>query len=110
MTAAAPRPPAGSEPKDWKEHDVDEHREEEPGRGADPVPRDLPDQQTREGEDPWDVPTGPAGPGAADDAGGEEDGGSADVPDTDEAGTGRRDAPLPEGADAPDAAPEESTG
>ncbi|WP_086740342.1 hypothetical protein [Streptomyces glaucescens] len=92
---------------------MDEHREEEPGRGTDPLPRDLPDQQTREGEDPWDVPTGPEGPRATDDSAREEDGGgSADVPDTDEAGTGRRDAPRPGGTDreAPDAPPEESTG
>jgi hypothetical protein len=100
---------------------VDEHRDEEPGRSADPVPRDLPDQQTREGEDPWDVPTGPSGPQETEDASrGEGADENADVPDTDEAGTGRRDTPRPDdsgtgagtgtGTADEGAAPDESTG
>jgi hypothetical protein len=47
------------------------------------VPRDLPDQQVREGEDPLDV--------AAPDV--EEEASDDEVPDTDEAGTGRRAGP-----------------
>ncbi|MEV5341925.1 hypothetical protein AB0K93_26085 [Streptomyces sp. NPDC052676] len=99
---------------------MDEHRDEVPGRSADPVPRDLPDQQTREGEDPWDVPTGPSGPQEAKDedaSRGEGADENADVPDTDEAGTGRRDTPRPDdsgtggtGTADEGAAPDESTG
>ena len=59
-----------------------EHRLEGPGENGDPIPRDLPDQQAHEGEDPWDV-------GSASD-GADEDEPATDVPDTDEAGTGRR--------------------
>ncbi|QIJ66126.1 hypothetical protein [Streptomyces sp. JB150] len=95
---------------------MDEHRDAEPGRNADPVPRDLPDQQVREGEDPWDVPTGPSGPGEPQHAAPDEDADeSTDVPDTDEAGTARRDAPRSGGTgEGPgveeEPAPEESTG
>ncbi|WP_328492440.1 hypothetical protein OHS59_06505 [Streptomyces sp. NBC_00414] len=63
-----------------------------------PVPRDLPDQQVQEGEDPWDVITPPeSGPG--EDSDGQDgrpktkqdaDAAGTDVPDTDEAGTGRQ--------------------
>ncbi|KUN86265.1 hypothetical protein [Streptomyces griseoruber] len=59
------------------------HREESPGETGPPIPRDLPDQQTRPGEDPWDV-TAPDLP-------------DTELPDTDEAGTGRRGAPRPAG-------------
>ncbi|MFJ9722242.1 hypothetical protein ACIRP3_05765 [Streptomyces sp. NPDC101209] len=59
---------------------ADRHRA---GQDGEPVPRDLPDQQVTEGEDPLDVPIP-----AADDG----DSGSA-VPDTDEAGTGREGGP-----------------
>ncbi|MER7577175.1 hypothetical protein [Streptomyces sp. NPDC126514] len=48
-----------------------------------PVPRDLPDQQAGEGEDHWDVD--PASEDAEHSAEQQED-----VPDVDEAGTGRR--------------------
>lgn len=48
-----------------------------------PVPRDMQDQQTRTGEDPWE-----ARPKQSPD-----DRAGQDVPDTDEAGTGRRGAP-----------------
>lgn len=51
---------------------------------SDPIPRDLPDQQARDGEDPWEV---------APQSAGADDEGDREVPDTDEAGTGRRDAP-----------------
>ncbi|MEU6669077.1 hypothetical protein [Streptomyces sp. NPDC046727] len=59
-------------------------RDEEPGSGESPVPRDLPDQQAGPGEDPWD-----AEPGHAFDDEPDED----VVPDPDEAGTGPRGAP-----------------
>ena len=50
-------------------------------QGGEPVPRDLPDQQVREGEDPLDIPLPPM----------EEDETDDELPDTDEAGTGRKD-------------------
>jgi hypothetical protein len=95
----APRTP-------WREYAVDDHRNEGPGENGVPVPRDLPDQQAHEGEDPWEVGAG-RGQGdtvdtteAAEAAGAEESAESdesaepaADVPDTDESGTGRRGAP-----------------
>ncbi|KUO06441.1 hypothetical protein [Streptomyces caeruleatus] len=75
-------------------------RREAPEQNGGPVPRDLPDQQANEGEDPWEVPVAPA-----DDAG-EDD----DVPDTDEAGTSRQGA-SPSGAVHPEhPAPEEPPG
>ncbi|MFD6291614.1 hypothetical protein [Streptomyces sp. NPDC060205] len=65
-----------------------------PEENEGPVPRDLPDQQVQEGEDPWDVITPPE-PGPDEDADGDGDAGGrakpeTDVPDTDEAGTGRQ--------------------
>ncbi|MET8227085.1 hypothetical protein ACWERY_23860 [Streptomyces sp. NPDC004082] len=60
-----------------------DHRMEGPGETGDPIPRDLPDQQVQEGEDPWDVAP------FAQEADDEDESGS-DVPDTDEAGTGRQ--------------------
>jgi len=54
-------------------------------KDGEPVPRDLPDQQVREGEDPLDVPP-PNAP---------EDESDTGVPDTDEAGTGRQGGPRP---------------
>ncbi|MCX4705542.1 hypothetical protein [Streptomyces sp. NBC_01373] len=89
------------------------HRDEGPGENGVPVPRDLPDQQAHDGEDPWEVGAG-GGQGdtvdtneAAESAGRpdeadearetaetkESDEPAADVPDTDESGTGRRGAP-----------------
>jgi len=66
---------------------VSDDRQQGPGEKADPIPRDMPDQQAHEGEDPWDAR--PAG-GGTDDNEGEP---ATDVPDTDEAGTGRQGAP-----------------
>ncbi|MFF1378859.1 hypothetical protein [Streptomyces sp. NPDC058308] len=75
--------------------------------GSTPVPRDPPDQQADGTQDPWE-------PAENTDAG---DGGSNDVPDTDEAGTGRRgasgtaketDAPSQEPSQEP--VPEEPSG
>ncbi|WP_329342374.1 hypothetical protein OG866_39815 [Streptomyces sp. NBC_00663] len=59
---------------------ADKHRT---GPDGEPVPRDLPDQQAGQEEDRWD----------ADPELSEEDEADADVPDTDEAGTGRQGAP-----------------
>ncbi|MFF7368876.1 hypothetical protein [Streptomyces tricolor] len=58
------------------------------GSGAEerPVPRDMPDQQARPADDPWDV-----SPGRAPDDEPDED----TVPDTDEAGTGPRGSSRP---------------
>lgn len=70
-----------------------DHRNEAPGEHGDPVPRDLPDQQADGGEDPWEV-TPDRGKGDSRDAEEpEETTESTDVPDTDEAGTGREGAP-----------------
>lgn len=63
-----------------------DHRLEAPGENGEPVPRDMPDQQAGAGEDPWEVAP------EHDDADGEE-APVTDVPDTDEAGTGRQGAP-----------------
>ncbi|MGW2465410.1 hypothetical protein ACWEOA_15830 [Streptomyces sp. NPDC004457] len=71
-----------------------------PGSGAEqrPVPRDMPDQQARPDEDPWDVSTRRA-------AGEEPD---RDVaPDTDEAGTGPRGAARPATAQSEHPVPDE---
>ncbi len=79
--------------------------------GEPPVPRDLPDQQADSGDDPWEVPR-PAGT-AADgeraasgeapdtDSGTDEEQAAPedrDVPDTDEAGTGRQGSPHQSGS------------
>ncbi|WP_413760108.1 hypothetical protein [Streptomyces sp. MMBL 11-3] len=87
-----------------------------PGEHDEPVPRDLPDQQVQEGEDPWDViappdfeqdggsgrtggsgdgergaePDGETDTGTDAQARPDGDGADAGVPDTDEAGTGRQ--------------------
>ncbi|WP_030750636.1 hypothetical protein [Streptomyces sp. NRRL S-31] len=56
-----------------------------PGAGERPVPRDMPDQQTGPGEDPWDVVPGhPSGTERPDEP---------TAPDPDEAGTAPRGAP-----------------
>ncbi|MDK1342272.1 hypothetical protein QNO09_02865 [Streptomyces sp. 378] len=72
-----------------------DHRLEGPGENGEPIPRDMPDQQADDGEDPWDVAprftgTGKDDRGESDD---ETDEPAGDVPDTDEAGTGRQGAP-----------------
>ncbi|MGW4565893.1 hypothetical protein ACWEN3_26940 [Streptomyces sp. NPDC004561] len=59
-------------------------REQEPGNGPEPVPRDLPDQQAQGEDDPWD-----AAPGQKPDDESEAD----RLPDPDEAGAGPRGAP-----------------
>lgn len=81
-----------------------EYRPEGPGENGentDPVPRDMPDQQVQEGEDPWDLAP------AADPGEGEP---ATDVPDTDEAGTGRKGAPRSDTVHPEDPEPGESSG
>ncbi|GAB2783256.1 hypothetical protein GCM10027073_14950 [Streptomyces chlorus] len=75
-----------------------DHRHEGPGENGRGIPRDLPDQQAGEGEDPWEV---------APDAPGER---QPDVPDTDEAGTGRRGTPHSASADPEQPVPDEASG
>ena len=80
-----------------------DHRQEAPGENGDPVPRDLPDQQAGEGEDPWevaDVPDEKTGTGDEPEA----------VPDTDEAGTSRQGAPRSDTVHPEHPGAEESTG
>ncbi|MFD7708802.1 hypothetical protein ACFV6E_35685 [Streptomyces sp. NPDC059785] len=82
-----------------------DHRMEGPGEHGTPIPRDLPDQQAHEGEDQWD-----AGPAAG---GGDEDDGAepgSDVPDTDEAGTGRHGTPRSDTVHPEHPGAEESSG
>ncbi|MEU1271618.1 hypothetical protein [Streptomyces sp. NPDC005799] len=67
------------------------------GRGGEPVPRDLPDQQVRDGEDPLDIPLP---------AGAENE---SETPDTDEAGTGRQDGPRSATVHPEHPAPDESS-
>ncbi|MFF1924239.1 hypothetical protein ACFVW8_27195 [Streptomyces sp. NPDC058221] len=58
------------------------------GDSGEPIPRDPPDQQAAEDEDPWDVVGGRMHAPA-------DEGPDPDLPDTDEAGTGRRGGPKP---------------
>lgn len=79
-----------------------DHRAEGPGENGEPVPRDMPDQQAHEGDDPWEVAPESADTGAEDEP-------ATDVPDTDEAGSGRRGAPDPAGVHPEQPVPNEST-
>ncbi|MFI9611753.1 hypothetical protein ACIHCM_08690 [Streptomyces sp. NPDC052023] len=90
-----------------------DHRHEEPGRSPDPVPRDLPDQQAAtDEEDPLEVSS--PGKDRADEGeeraaeGGGRDEGAADVPEPDEAGSGRQGAPQSATVHPEHPAPEES--
>jgi hypothetical protein len=69
---------------------VNERRLEAPGNSEKPtpkpVPKDPPDQQATADEDPWDVVGVSAQPAT-------EEVPDLEIPDTDEAGTGRRGAP-----------------
>ncbi|WP_329273718.1 hypothetical protein [Streptomyces sp. NBC_01451] len=56
-----------------------------------PVPRDMPDQQTGADEDPWEVDDPSTAKGA--DGRPDQEVPDPEVPDTDEAGTGKRGAP-----------------
>ncbi|MFJ9717428.1 hypothetical protein ACIRPQ_16030 [Streptomyces sp. NPDC101213] len=91
-----------------------DHRLEGPGENGTPVPRDLPDQQADGGEDRWDAApvrsdenSGKSGEGDGADPGLDPD---ADVPDTDEAGTGRQGAPRPATVNPDHPTPDESSG
>ncbi|GGT23023.1 hypothetical protein [Streptomyces chromofuscus] len=71
-----------------------DHRHEEPGRSPEPVPRDLPDQQAvPDEEDPWEVSPAEEAEDTEGAQGVERDEAPADVPDVDEAGSGRQGAP-----------------
>ncbi|MEJ1201207.1 MULTISPECIES: hypothetical protein [unclassified Streptomyces] len=110
-----------------------DHRLEGPGEnGAAPVPRDMPDQQAGTGDDPWEAaaPTREQreqGQRSEDDEGDEEArtgdtddargdtaepaaGPATDVPDTDEAGTGRQGEPQSGAVHPEHPAPDESSG
>ncbi|MFE2262356.1 hypothetical protein [Streptomyces griseosporeus] len=95
-----------------------DRRPDDPAETAAPVPRDMPDQQVTEGEDPWDVsPARAAGEreaepgqdsGGSGDTSGDSGESGTDVPDTDEAGTGRRGAPQGDASDPDQPVPDES--
>ncbi|MFE0888382.1 hypothetical protein ACFW4Q_04985 [Streptomyces rochei] len=102
-----------------------DHRLEGPGENGDPVPRDMPDQQAGAGDDPWEAaaPTreqleqgqrtedaDDADADAADDADDEDGTGGTDVPDTDEAGTGRQGHPHSGAVHPEHPVPDESSG
>ncbi|MBT2414096.1 hypothetical protein J7I94_26725 [Streptomyces sp. ISL-12] len=97
-----------------------DHRAEGPGENGAPVPRDMPDQQADAGEDPWDVAPGLAARESGTDADDAESGddaedgatgaGATDVPDTDEAGTGRQGAPHSGAVHPEHPVPDESSG
>ncbi|MGW0336364.1 hypothetical protein ACWD0J_31710 [Streptomyces sp. NPDC003011] len=87
---------------------MDDHRDEGPGENGSPVPRDMPDQQAHDGEDPWEVGTGGAQGDTVDtteaaraDQAPESDESAADVPDTDESDTDESDTGT-QGAPRPD--------
>ncbi|GGQ48068.1 hypothetical protein OIE82_02375 [Streptomyces althioticus] len=88
-----------------------DHRLEGPGENGVGVPRDLPDQQAGPDEDPWEVAPAAAERESERKAEESEDQKSEEnVPDTDEAGTGRQGAPH-SAASYPEApVPDESTG
>ncbi|MFI2376852.1 hypothetical protein ACH5AO_17510 [Streptomyces sp. NPDC018964] len=85
-----------------------DHRLEGPGENGAGVPRDLPDQQAGPGEDPWEV-----SPAAAERESGKKADGQrepeSDVPDTDEAGTGRQGAPHSASGNPEQPVPDESS-
>ncbi|MET8245117.1 hypothetical protein ABZV31_12305 [Streptomyces sp. NPDC005202] len=67
---------------------MSDHRQEAPGENGAPVPRDMPDQQAHAGDDPWEA--APVRERGETDEEAESAEPATDVPDTDEAGTGRR--------------------
>ncbi|GHH91752.1 hypothetical protein [Streptomyces capillispiralis] len=98
-----------------------DHRLEGPGENGVGVPRDLPDQQAGAGEDPWEVAPAAAEresesrePEESPEQGGareqpESGGSEPDVPDTDEAGTGRQGAPHSASGNPEQPVPDESS-
>lgn len=85
-----------------------DHRLEGPGENGTPVPRDLPDQQAHEGDDPWEVGEGRARGNTVDTTEAAET--EEDVPPTDEAGTRRQGAQQPDTVHAEHPEPEEPSG
>ncbi|MEU1124905.1 hypothetical protein ABZ371_15390 [Streptomyces sp. NPDC005899] len=74
---------------------------------APPLPRDMPDQQVQDGEDPLDVPVLPGTPGqGAADGDGDDRG---ELPDLDESGAGRDEA-RQAGVHPEQPTPDESSG
>ncbi|MFG2515790.1 hypothetical protein [Streptomyces sp. NPDC048584] len=88
-----------------------DHRLEGPGENGAGVPRDLPDQQAGPGEDPWEVAPAVAERESERKTGGadEPDDTASDVPDTDEAGTGRQGDPHPASPNPDHPVPDESS-
>ncbi|MER6621680.1 hypothetical protein [Streptomyces sp. NPDC000931] len=90
-----------------------DHRLEGPGENGAGVPRDLPDQQAGPDEDPWEVAPAAAereSQKKADESEEPESGGAgSDVPDTDEAGTGRQGAPHSASPNPEQPVPDESS-
>ncbi|MFF9408198.1 hypothetical protein ACF1B0_22150 [Streptomyces anandii] len=86
-----------------------EHRREAPGENGAPVPRDMPDQQVQEGEDPWDAAPVRRGKRREADAGAPAQD-AQDVPDSDEAGAGPKGAARPATVHPEHPAPDESPG
>ncbi|WP_328564148.1 hypothetical protein [Streptomyces coelicoflavus] len=103
---------------------MSDHRHEGPGENGAPVPRDMPDQQAGDHDDPWEAasptreqrehrqgPTDEGQPDADGEAAGDaETGPATDVPDTDEAGTGRQGAPHSGAVHPEHPVPDESSG
>ncbi|MBZ6136251.1 hypothetical protein [Streptomyces olivaceus] len=112
-----------------------DRRHEGPGENGTPVPRDLPDQQAGDHDDPWEAaaPTreqrehlqglddeeaegegdetqGEGGADAEEERGDTGAGPATDVPDTDEAGTGRQGAPHSGAVHPEHPVPDESPG
>ncbi|MFI9155768.1 hypothetical protein [Streptomyces sp. NPDC053367] len=77
---------------------MDDHRQEAPGGNGTPVPHDMQDQEAAAGtDDRWDARPDPDPAGTPDE----------EVPDTDEAGTGRRGAPHAAGTHPDQPVPDE---
>ncbi|MEU3557885.1 hypothetical protein [Streptomyces fragilis] len=109
--AASPdRDPATASTDDGAEREEPGSREdpERPAAAGKPVPRDLQDQQaTDEGGDRWDAAPGPAATGSGERTG---DADEEELPDTDEAGTGRQGAPKGGSPNPEHPVPEEPAG
>ncbi|UYQ66039.1 hypothetical protein [Streptomyces peucetius] len=91
----------------------DDYRPEGFEDSDNPLPRDMPDQQagaeeTRKGEEEADRRAGTGADAGKPGGTGETGGTGEDVPEADEAGTGRRGSPEASGPGTP--APEESPG
>ncbi|GAA3494913.1 hypothetical protein GCM10019016_020130 [Streptomyces prasinosporus] len=97
-----------------------DHRLEGPGENGEGIPRDLPDQQAGAGEDPWEVApaaaeresektSGASGASAESAESSEPGAAESDVPDTDEAGTGRQGAPHSASGNPEQPVPDESS-